>query len=435
MSAIINYIIEHPVYVVANILIFWEWCALMDIVLVLKRKYSVAIPVRLLMTCIYFIPCALPFKSTVDFFILVFALSFQTIFLYEGKLQRKLIVVVIDMLTMLIAEIVNIYLFYSPHFLQDGAIGLSVEAQLRLYAVYLFVSFAILFTAAVIMKKSDNKRKYPLSYSLLVVIPFAIEIFLIYSWVKTLTGEDPTHTALLVVVVFICILGNIAMFNAVTTTQKRNELKAQNDSLEAFIKAQDNYYSALTAQYESIRKMRHDIANHMYTINILLEDGKGEEAAEYAKELSSERYDSAEFGECRSRILDAFLHHRINDIIAKGIETDVHISIGEEIDIENRDLISIFGNMLDNAEEACGRIVFPKIHLVSELRGNYLFVSVENPLLEDYGAKERRIPELERGLGNRILKNLAEKYDGDFKNEVSDGIYTATILLKAFNAV
>lgn len=34
-----------------------------------------------------------------------------------------------------------------------------------------------------------------------------------------------------------------------------------------------------------------------------------------------------------------------------------------------------------------------------------------------------------------ITNQLAQKYDGDFKNESSDGIYTATILLNAFTAV
>ena len=32
--------------------------------------------------------------------------------------------------------------------------------------------------------------------------------------------------------------------------------------------------------------MRHDIANHMYTINLLLKNGRTEEAAAYAKELN-----------------------------------------------------------------------------------------------------------------------------------------------------
>ncbi len=106
IHSIFQYIADHPIYVVANILIFQAWCTFMDVVLERKRKLSVFIPVRIIMTCIYFIPCALPYKSIVSFFLLVFALSFQALFLYEGKVQRKLIVVVIDFLTMLIARYV-----------------------------------------------------------------------------------------------------------------------------------------------------------------------------------------------------------------------------------------------------------------------------------------------------------------------------------------
>ena len=435
IHSIFQFIADHPIYVAANILIFLGWCIFMDTVLERRRKLSVVILVHFIMTCVYFIPCALPYKSIISFFILVFALTFQALFLYEGKLQRKLIVVVIDMLTMLIAELVNLYFFYDPQFVQGGAMTVSTEAQLRLYSVYLFVNFAILGTAAVIMKRSDDKRKYPLSYSLVVIIPFAIEIFLIYSWFKTLLGDDPAQTGALLVVIFICLLGNSAVFYAVALTQKRNELKTENASLETLVKAQEDYYSALTRQYESIRKMRHDIANHMYTINILLEDGKADEAAEYAKELSAENCYAARFGECQNHVLDAFLRHRIDEFAAKGIMTDVKIALPQDLDISNCDLISLFGNLLDNAAEACAAVDSPKIFIVSELRGNYMYVSVENPLTEAPEAKERRIPELERGLGNKILKGLAEKYDGEFNNSVTDSIYSATILLKAFTPI
>lgn len=435
IHSIFQYIADHPIYVVANILIFQAWCTFMDVVLERKRKLSVFIPVRIIMTCIYFIPCALPYKSIVSFFLLVFALSFQALFLYEGKVQRKLIVVVIDFLTMLIAEMVNLLMFYDPKFVDGGALLLSAGTQLRLYATYLFVNTSVLLIASIIMKRSDNTRKYPLSYSLVVIIPFAIEIFLIYFWFKTLLGDDPSATATIIVVMFICLLGNIAAFTAVAMTQKRNELKSENDSLEKMVKAQEDYYSALTEQYESIRKMRHDIANHMYTINILLEDGKADEAAEYAKELSAENRYTSRFGECQNHVLDAFLHHRIHEFAAKGIMTDAKIILPQDMGISNCDLISVFGNLLDNAAEACATVDNAKISIISELRGNYMYISVENPVVKVPEAKKRRIPELERGLGNRILLNLAEKYGGEFTRDVKDGIYSATVLLKAFDVV
>ena len=435
INSIFQYIADNPIYVAANVLIFITWCLFMDMVLERRRKLSVVIIVHLIMTCVYFIPCALPYKSIISFFLLVFALSFQALFLYHGKLQRKLIVVVIIMLTMLVAELVNLYFFYDPQFVQGGAITVSNAAQLRLYSVYLFVNFAILGTAAVIMKRSDNKRKYPLSYSLVVIIPFAIEIFLIYSWFKTLLGNDPSQTGFLLVVIFICLLGNSAVFSAVRMTQKRNELKAENSSLEKMVKAQEDYYSALTEQYESIRKMRHDIANHMYTINILLKDGKADEAAEYAKELSAEHSYTSSFGDCQNHVLDAFLHHRIDEFASNGIEVDAKIILPQDLDISNCDLISVFGNLLDNAAEACADIDSPKISIVSELRGNYLFISVDNPFAVTAVAKDRRIPELERGLGNKILKSLADKYEGEFTRDVKDDIYSATVLLKAYHSV
>ena len=41
----------------------------------------------------------------------------------------------------------------------------------------------------------------------------------------------------------------------------------------------------MTASYEGVRKMRHDIDNHLYTIRSLLAMGKTDEAEDYARYL------------------------------------------------------------------------------------------------------------------------------------------------------
>ena len=431
MTAIIGFITENPIYVVFNIIVFGIWCTFSDIVHEHKYKYSINIIVHTVVTVLYFLPCTLPIKSVEGFVFYFFMLLAQALILYRGSFARKLLSVVIILLTMLTAELVNMLVFFSPDYIEYGTITFPKYIQLQNFSSYIFVTIAILASVAVVLKKSEEKRKYPLAYSLFLIIPFAVEAILIYSWIITISGNDPTQARFLLIVVFLCIVGNVALFNTVRTMQSRSDLKAENRSLEAIVKTQEDYYSALTEQYESIRKMRHDIANHMYTINILLEDGKTDEAAEYAKELSERQQYSSSLGNCENHVLDAFLHHRIKEFSEKGFETDVRINLPRNTDISNCDLISVFGNLLDNAAEACADIADAKISIVSELRGNYLFISVENPMRDGSEGTKRRIPELERGLGNRILSNLAEKYDGEFKCAASDGIYSATVLLKA----
>ena len=64
------------------------------------------------------------------------------------------------------------------------------------------------------------------------------------------------------------------------------DLRAEKRALEQTISDQGAYYAAVAAHYEQVRRLRHDLDNHLYTIRILLDDGKTAEAAQYAAELS-----------------------------------------------------------------------------------------------------------------------------------------------------
>ena len=54
----------------------------------------------------------------------------------------------------------------------------------------------------------------------------------------------------------------------------------------------------------------------------------------------------------------------------------------------------------------------------------------QNPAPVGPVSHDRRIPELERGIGHHILRELAGKYDGSFTFEAKDGEFRADLFLK-----
>lgn len=431
MDTIIDFIVESPVYFIANIITFCIWCIFFDRTLTHKRKKSNDILVHTVCAVIYFIPCFLPLKNPFGFIMYIAMLLAQACFLYSGPFKRKLLTVLFVLITMLIAEAVNMYLYFEPEFLNGGMRVLPAALQIKLYSVYLFINISLLSITASFLNKS--KGAFGSTPNIFVTIAFFLEMSMLYFWIRSVSLSDSVDTAVVLLVISICLLGNSAMFYAVKALQDRYRLEAENKWLESSLSAQDGYYRALAEQYESIRKMRHDISNHMFTVNILLEDGKIDKATAYIKELESGQANSYYLDNCHNHVLDAFLHYRIDGLTEKGIKTDVQINLPQSIEISNCDLISVFGNLIDNAEEACLNIENACINIEAELRKNYLYISIENPVQEIAQKKNPRIPELERGLGQRILQSFAEKYDGTFSCSQNSGIYTATILLKAFD--
>ena len=98
------------------------------------------------------------------------------------------------------------------------------------------------------------------------------------------------------------------------------------------------------------------------------------------------------------------------------MSSDLHYLV--ELPVSNTDLIVAFGNLLDNALEACSGIPDAQIMLRAHMDKGYLVIQESNPVRarQPQGKKPRRIPELERGVGFRVLSGLAAKYDGSFRH-------------------
>lgn len=59
------------------------------------------------------------------------------------------------------------------------------------------------------------------------------------------------------------------------------------------------------------------------------------------------------------------------------------VVLPRRLPIANVDLVILFGNLMDNAVEACGQVASPFIRLEAGLRKDYLVVTETNPAPAD----------------------------------------------------
>lgn len=139
---------------------------------------------------------------------------------------------------------------------------------------------------------------------------------------------------------------------------------------------------------------------------------------------------SPQLDQCENPLVDAFLFSRIREARQAGIPVEASVVLPRRLPIANVDLVILFGNLMDNAVEACGQVASPFIRLEAGLRKDYLVVTETNPAPADDTRKKRRIPHLERGIGLHILTDLAGRYHGSCTQEVRDGQFTVSIALQ-----
>ncbi len=213
--------------------------------------------------------------------------------LFQGKWYLKLFIAASIMITLLMSEFLIIPLI--PKDVPSAEVPLSV--QLTLYLIYLVIQsvlLAMLLIAVRILKHRHSGIAFSRQIMLFILFPVS-QYFVLTGWflnrIPYLNLDKPLNQFALLVL----LLADIGLIVSIQETSHSTALKIQNDYLQAQISAEQEHYTHLVENYESIRQMRHDIDNHLYTIKALLSEGNTEEATRYAKEIYLANVDHSSF--------------------------------------------------------------------------------------------------------------------------------------------
>ena len=351
--------------------------------------------------------------------------------LFYGKPGRKLLAVAAELAGSLLMEMMFTPLMIDLQSNDD--ISVWADPRALIYGVtFLPVLGLGLMLISLIFTRSKNNLS---GRQLLVFSAFPITQMVCEASLVTLMFTPPRYEyipmQLTMSVLF--LVSDILLYRTMVRTEQRVQLEVENALLESQLDAQLAHYRDLTAQYEQIRAMRHDIAHHLNTIHALLEAGNLQAASEYSEQLLPAQTYSSRLGACRNPVVDAFLYTRTQEAGLRGVPVRADVSLPVELPMSNTDLIVAFGNLLDNALEACSGIPDAQITLRAHMDKGYLVIQESNPVRprQPQGKKPRRIPELERGVGFRVLGGLAAKYDGSFRHMCENDTYTVTLSLRA----
>ena len=223
-----------------------------------------------------------------------------------------------------------------------------------------------------------------------------------------------------------CLLLATYLAERIQTEQERRKLQLQHD-----------YYGELERNQTQIRKLRHDMNNHLAAVGGLLEQEKTEEALEYLHGL----YEHMQTGSrrfCTNSIVNALLNLKYNAALEAEIDAFFHIGIDGMTEIDDISLCTLFANSLDNAIEACRKITDKEKRRLS-LKARYSesgYFSLEisnskiNPVSEKQGAfMTDKDNQKMHGLGIASMKEIVERYKGTIDIQYTEEAFTVVILI------
>lgn len=192
--------------------------------------------------------------------------------------------------------------------------------------------------------------------------------------------------------------------------------------LEQQMDYQQSYYKGLLKANEKTRQIRHDLKNHLRTISILYEDGKQEELIEYLHSTTEALRQTEQFVMTGNPALDALMNIKLNEMKQHGIDCIPEITIPQNLGLPFSDVVTLLGNLLDNAVNACRKIPESTvIRLKLTYQEQTLLLHMENPCLENETAPY--------GIGMKNVEKTVRKYDGMMQADCSDGVYCTDIVL------
>lgn len=315
-------------------------------------------------------------------------------------------------------------------------------------AVYLCLKILIMYFLTKLANRAyENKRDDMTNHEfILMLIPVLLAMagYYIFSYFEKVYEQDMNYylravhveyewlLALYQIISYGTILVMILIFQRIKKSQREEK---ENAILEEQIINIKSHISEVEKLYNDMRSLRHDMGNHMMTLENLYRKNEMKEAENYIKNLSSS-LDEFKFRiKSGNPVTDVILEEMRKRAEEKGIAFESEFFFPANTNINAFDVSVILNNALVNAIEGADGEK-REIHILSYRKKNAYLIEIKNSFIgklvidEDTGLPETsKKNKQEHGYGLINIRKVAQKYHGDVAVQSENGRFILTVML------
>lgn len=296
---------------------------------------------------------------------------------------------------------------------------------------YLF----ILFTIYRFFKNKINLKK-PTDIFTCIIIP-ALTIVITFLSTAIITDESTTEEAriqlgIITIIAFIIVF---TMFYIMREITKAAEIRAVNFVMSRDQQMYKKHIENQNRYIEEISHVKHEMRRKLSYVDELIKSGNLTEAHKVCSDSANEIDSITPIYSTPNIYLNAIL----NVIHSKAAEhnTKHRFTIKSSLDgIDGCDLLSLLGNITDNAFEAMESQKNDRLLQITAFENeHYYIISVKNTtdsnvLLENPHLRSTKADSKHHGHGLKIVRNIVEKYNGNLKFSEQNDIFDVSLMLE-----
>jgi len=191
------------------------------------------------------------------------------------------------------------------------------------------------------------------------------------------------------------------------------------------LQIQTRYYEEKMKEEERIKEIYHDMKNHL----LLLEECEGNDS-EKISYLRKELMQYEDYYRTGNKFVDIILKDKLAKATEYNIQIEDNIELMDVDFIEPLDLSTIFGNLLDNAIEACRFIEKSqerRIWISAKKEKNLLVIGIKN------NKQNKKVDHVSKkvihGYGLTNVRNAVHKYGGEIDINEAKGNFVVNIVV------
>ena len=269
----------------------------------------------------------------------------------------------------------------------------------------------------------------------------AIVLFFLYLDASYIYLDDSALFKLRIymyMVIFIGIIG-IWMFLDIEaaawdteTAKHKTELKERDEQLlQVKVKALEEQYMEMLKS----RKIVHDMKNHLLALKKYTQEQDWKGLEEYLNELSRDMLDYNYQIWTGNHMLDMILNQKEKEAEKQKTQMQISTEVFTTLPFSDREIISLFGNLLDNALEACEQIKEGErwIHIKMKKKNQLLYIEIVNAAKntgiqtdENFVSKKDGML---HGYGMKNIRDIVEQYNGMFQCKSQEDRFEVVITI------